>query len=67
MAAKQWKYHEQSGFKDDHGQHRHQFDHILKKNKKIPLIFFYFFSLTLGGTRGTPYLSPQVKNQKLLQ
>ena len=25
MAAKQWKYHERSGFKDDHGQHRHQF------------------------------------------
>ena len=41
---------------DHHGQHRHQFGHILKKISKIPKKNFSdFFGLTLG-VPGVPYI-----------
>ena len=55
MAAKHWKYHEQSGFMDHNGQHRHQFN-ILKKISNFQKKISDFFGLPLG-VDGVPLIS----------
>ena len=61
MAAKHWKYHEQSGFMDHNGQHRHQFAHILKKIRNIQKKIYDCFGLPLG----VDLSQPPVQNSKI--